>query len=159
MFRALELRTLELTLCFHSDTVTQYLDQTIRDAHPVFVSKTVPVYLHRPALVPPLYFIRLKGFPLVFLRWDPAPCWTDKSFPNRLVLGCVKSTVVSLSFSFFFVTVKSLLVALLSLVVLFLKCSQLSTVKLFYPSLPNLLEEGCDGGGCEMGLVSVFWFV
>ena len=108
MFRALELRTLELTLCFHSDTVPQYLDQTIRDAHPVFVSKTVPVYLHRPALVPPLYFIHPKGFPLVFLRWDPTPpCWTDKSFPNRLVLGCVKSTVVSLSFSFFFVTVKS----------------------------------------------------
>jgi hypothetical protein len=23
--------------------------------HPVFVSKTVPVYLHRPTLVPPLY--------------------------------------------------------------------------------------------------------
>ena len=65
MFRALELRALELTPCFHSDAVPQYFEQTIRDAHLVFASKTVTAYLHRPALVPSLYFHLPEGIPIV----------------------------------------------------------------------------------------------
>ena len=104
LFRTLELRDLELTLCTHSDTVSQYLEQTIRDAHPVFVACQ--------ALVPPLYLHSPLGIPIVLPTVGSFSLLDRKRFWTDLCSSVVKSTFVSLRFSFFFVKVKSLLVTL-----------------------------------------------
>ena len=122
LFRTLELRDLELTLCTHSDTVSQYLEQTIRDSHPVFVACQ--------ALVPPLYLHSPLGIPIVLPTVGSFSSLLDrKRFWTDLCSSVVKSTFVSLRFSFFFVKVKSLLVTLPSSS----RCD-ISVVKLLCPS-------------------------